>query len=187
MVRIRMQRLGRTHRPFYRINAVDARVKRDGVVIENLGWYNPIAPDASKQVELKAERIRDWLGRGAMPSETVMDLLGKADLLEGRLKDEWVASRNLLRARGKCREAVKAIEAAVAELDKLAESTEADAEAVKVQVNLAKRELNNARATLSLSRVEKAQACRAAADAALAAVRDLDARSKAVAEAPAAE
>ncbi len=39
-----MSRIGRPHRPFYRINAIDSRTKRDGKVIENLGWYDPVAP-----------------------------------------------------------------------------------------------------------------------------------------------
>lgn len=82
MVRIRMKRMGRTHRPFYRINAVEKREKRDGKVLENLGWYDPIATDADKQVHLKAERIKHWLGAGAQPSDTVMDLLAKHGLVD---------------------------------------------------------------------------------------------------------
>lgn len=82
MVRIRMKRMGRTHRPFYRINAVDRRAKRDGRVIENLGWYNPIEKDESKQLSLNEERIKHWLGVGAQPSETVADLLAKNGLID---------------------------------------------------------------------------------------------------------
>jgi len=82
MVRIRMKRMGRRHRPFYRINAVDQRAKRDGRNIENLGWYDPIAKDEAKQVSLDVERVKHWLSVGAQPSETVRDILAKHDLAD---------------------------------------------------------------------------------------------------------
>lgn len=86
MVRIRMQRVGRPHLPMYRINAVDKRVKRDGAVLENLGWYNPTTKDLSKQLMLKTDRVKHWLSLGAQPSDTVMDMLIKAELIDGT---EW--------------------------------------------------------------------------------------------------
>ena len=49
MVRIRLQRGGRRHVNYFRINAIEKRVKRDGAVLENLGWYNPQAKDKAKQ------------------------------------------------------------------------------------------------------------------------------------------
>lgn len=82
MVRIRMARLGRPHRPFYRINAVDSRVKRDGAVIENLGWYNPMAQTGEKPTDLNIERIKYWLSVGAQPSETVRDMLAKVGVVD---------------------------------------------------------------------------------------------------------
>ena len=81
MVRIRMARMGRPHRPFYRINAVDSRVKRDGAVIEQLGWYNPMAKGGEKSLDLNLERIKHWLKVGAQPSETVRDMLAKQGLV----------------------------------------------------------------------------------------------------------
>ncbi len=81
MVRIRMKRLGRRRRPFYRINAVDARTKRDGKVLEQLGWYDPLAAEG-KQIHLEAERIKEWLKRGAQPSETVEAMLAKANIID---------------------------------------------------------------------------------------------------------
>jgi len=78
MVRIRLQRMGRRHRPFYRINAIDIRTKRDGKVIEKLGTYDPCHKDEDKQVELKADRAQYWLSVGAQPSDTVAGLLKKA-------------------------------------------------------------------------------------------------------------
>jgi small subunit ribosomal protein S16 len=54
---------------------MDSRCPRDGKVIEELGWYDPKAKDADKQVSLKRERIEYWLRAGAQPSATVTDLL----------------------------------------------------------------------------------------------------------------
>ena len=77
MVKIRMKRMGRRHRPYYRINAMDTRSPRDGRVLEELGKYDPLEPDVSKQVVLKPERIQHWLDQGAQTSETVANLLRK--------------------------------------------------------------------------------------------------------------
>ena len=76
-VKIRLKRLGRRHRSFFRVSAMDSRSPRDGRVIEELGWYDPLAKDDAKQVSLKRERIEYWLSVGAQPSETVRNLLTK--------------------------------------------------------------------------------------------------------------
>lgn len=90
MVRIRMQRLGRKNRPFYRISAIEKRVRRDGVVIEQLGWYNPLEKNEAKQLELNVERVKHWISMGAQPSDTVRDMLAKRDLVN---RKEWEADR----------------------------------------------------------------------------------------------
>jgi len=74
-VRIRLKRVGRRHRPAYRVTAVDSRRARDSKVIEELGWYDPLKPQEDQQVELKKERIEYWLSVGAQPSDTVRALL----------------------------------------------------------------------------------------------------------------
>ncbi len=74
MVVLRLKRMGRRHRPFYRINAMDRRSPRDGRVIEQLGWYDPIAPD-DRQLSVKIDRVDYWLSVGAQPSSTVASLL----------------------------------------------------------------------------------------------------------------
>jgi small subunit ribosomal protein S16 len=79
-VRIRLTRLGRRNRPFYRIGAFDNRSRRDGSPIEHLGTYDPINSDEAKQVVLKEERIRYWLSVGAKPSETVASMIKKAGI-----------------------------------------------------------------------------------------------------------
>lgn len=90
MVRIRMQRLGRIHKPFYRISAIDQRTRRDGRVIEQLGWYDPVAKEASKQIKLDEERCKFWIAQGAQPSDTVRDLFAKRNLIDTAA---WEASR----------------------------------------------------------------------------------------------
>jgi len=76
-VRIRMKKLGRRHRPFYRICAMDARTPRDGRVLEELGTYDPMVPDTDARAVLNGERINYWLGVGAQPSEKVQVLIKK--------------------------------------------------------------------------------------------------------------
>ena len=81
-VRLRLKRMGRRHRPFYRVAAMDARCKRDGRVIEELGYYDPINKDSEKQLSLKQDRIEYWLSVGALPSETVHGILRRNGMLE---------------------------------------------------------------------------------------------------------
>lgn len=76
-VRIRMKRLGRKHRPFFRICATDSRRPRDGQVIEELGTYDPMVSDTDARALLNGERIQYWLGVGAQPSDKVKVLIRK--------------------------------------------------------------------------------------------------------------
>lgn len=76
-VRIRMKRMGRTHRPFFRICAMDRRTPRDGRVLEELGTYDPSVPDTDARAILKSDRIDHWLGVGATPSDNVAVLIRK--------------------------------------------------------------------------------------------------------------
>ena len=76
-VKLRFSRLGRRHRPFFRLNAVDGRAQRDGKFLEKLGHYDPLEKDKDKQVVLNKERIEYWLSKGAVPSDTVGELLAK--------------------------------------------------------------------------------------------------------------
>src|SRR5215510_9912367 len=72
-----MKRLGRKHRPYFRIVAIDGRQPRDGRVIEELGSYDPMVKNTDDRVTLKAGRIKYWLGVGAKPSEHVAVFLKK--------------------------------------------------------------------------------------------------------------
>ncbi len=90
MVRIRLKRMGRRHRPFYRVAAIEKRNQRDGKVIERLGWYDPLEKDESKSLFLKEDRIKHWLGEGAQPSDTMKDILAKRGLIDA---EAWKAER----------------------------------------------------------------------------------------------
>ena len=76
-VRIRLKRMGRLHRPFFRICAMDARSPRDGKVIEELGYYDPMVRDVDARAILNGERIDYWLGVGALPTDKVKVLIKK--------------------------------------------------------------------------------------------------------------
>ena len=76
-VSLRLVRLGRRHRPFYRLRASDTRAAATGRFLEELGTMDPIHKDPNKQVTLKKERIEYWLNHGAKVSETVRSLLRK--------------------------------------------------------------------------------------------------------------
>lgn len=84
-VAIRLSRIGRLKVPFYRIVAADSRSPRDGKFIELLGTYDPRAKpnetDPTKEVSLRVNRIKYWLGVGAQPSDTVNKLLAYANLV----------------------------------------------------------------------------------------------------------
>ncbi len=78
-VRIRLKRLGRARRAFWRICATDKRAARDGRVIEELGHYDPLLRDEDK-VKIHRERVVHWLQVGASPSKTVTELLAHLGL-----------------------------------------------------------------------------------------------------------
>jgi small subunit ribosomal protein S16 len=72
-----MKMMGRKHRPYFRIVAIDARQPRDGRVIEELGSYDPMVKNTDDRVKLKLDRVDYWTGVGALPSENVTVLIKK--------------------------------------------------------------------------------------------------------------
>ena len=76
-VRIRMKKMGRHRRPFFRLCAIDSRCPRDGKVIEELGYYDPLVRDTDARAILKGERIAYWISVGAQPSEKATALIKK--------------------------------------------------------------------------------------------------------------
>lgn len=76
-VRIRMTRIGRKHRPFYRIVVIDRQKAREGKAIEEVGQYDPMVKDKAARVKLNLERIEYWQSVGAQPSDRVATLIKK--------------------------------------------------------------------------------------------------------------
>lgn len=73
MVKIRLSRVGRKKTPIYRIVVADSRSPRDGKVIESIGRYDP--REEPSLIEVDESKARDWLAKGAQPSQTVSKLL----------------------------------------------------------------------------------------------------------------
>ena len=76
-VKIRLKRMGAKGRPFYRVVIADSRVARDGKVIDQVGYYNPI----DGNVKLNEDAIIDWLKKGAQPTDTARNLLSKNGIM----------------------------------------------------------------------------------------------------------
>lgn len=82
VVRLRLQRFGRTHAPFYRMVAANARTPRDGKFLEIVGTYNPLAnKEGMKEIRIKEDRLKYWLAVGAQPSDRMAWILGKFGIL----------------------------------------------------------------------------------------------------------
>ena len=79
-VKLRLKRMGAKKRPFYRIVAADSRSPRDGRFIEIIGTYNPIMEPA--EVKINEEVALKWLNDGAIPTDTVRDLLSKQGIMK---------------------------------------------------------------------------------------------------------
>lgn len=82
MVRIRMKRMGTVKRPKYRIVVQDSHTRRDGAVIEEIGFFDPQATPVELRID--AELAKKWLANGAQPTETVVSLLRKVEILPAR-------------------------------------------------------------------------------------------------------
>ena len=82
-VRIRLSRGGSKKRPFYRVVAADSRAPRDGRFIEKLGTYNPMLPqDHEERFVINAERVKYWIGVGALPTDRLAKMLGNLGLVK---------------------------------------------------------------------------------------------------------
>jgi len=84
MIKIRFTRVGRKHDTHFRVVAVDSRKSaKSGVYLENLGFYD----SSSKQFDVKAERVKYWISKGAQVSDTAHNLLVRAKAIEGKKID----------------------------------------------------------------------------------------------------
>ncbi len=163
-VKIRMTRMGRRHRPFFRINAVDSRTPRDGRILEKLGHYDPIEKDPAKQVVLNLERVKHWLDLGAVPSETVSQILSsrfgfKTKHAEAK-KVRREQAKAQARAKGKFFNKAEKVAA-----DKVEETKAAEAKAAEDAKAAAAKAAEEAKAAEAKAAEEKAAADKAAEEA----------------------
>ncbi len=105
-VRIRMKRLGRKNRPFYRLCAIDQRKPRDGRVLEELGHYDPMCKEIDARAILKGDRIDYWMSVGAQPSENAVVLIKKYGSKGTHLAKQQEALARLNRSVAKAKSAV---------------------------------------------------------------------------------
>jgi len=77
MLKLRLKRTGKKRSPFYRLVIMENTFRRDGRPIEELGYYNPM----TKQYKFNTNKIKEWLRYGVKPTETVLTLLKKADII----------------------------------------------------------------------------------------------------------
>ncbi len=82
-VRIRLKRMGRRKKPFYRIVVADSIRARDGRFIETVGTYDPLTDPAT--VQIKEEIVLGWLKKGALPTDTVRQILSKQEAIKSAL------------------------------------------------------------------------------------------------------
>ena len=78
-VKLRLKRMGSKQKPFYRVVAADSRSPRDGKVIDNLGYFNPLTEN---ELKIDKEKTLTWIKNGAQPTETARTLLVKAGVVE---------------------------------------------------------------------------------------------------------
>jgi len=79
-VKMRLKRMGAKKAPFYRVVVADSRSPRDGKFIVNIGTYNPLVTPA--EIKINEELALDWLSKGAIPTDTVKNLLSKVGIME---------------------------------------------------------------------------------------------------------
>ena len=77
MLKLRLKRVGRKRYPSYRLVIMENRFRRDGKPVDEVGYYNPI----TKQYKFDIEKITKWLSYGVKPTETVITLLKKAEII----------------------------------------------------------------------------------------------------------
>lgn len=116
VVRIRMTRIGRKNRPFFRVGVFDVRTRRDGEPVEILGTYDPLGTQGkdSEPVKLDLERVKYWLSVGATPSEVMASILKKAGIPPRPAKGAGRSAKKRVKAvaKGRVRKSKPAAKAA---------------------------------------------------------------------------
>ncbi|MDP3401792.1 MAG: 30S ribosomal protein S16 [Brevundimonas sp.] len=133
MLKIRLSRGGTKKRPYYHIVIADSHSPRDGKFIERVGTYNPMLPkDGDKpRVTLKADRISEWLGKGAQPTDRVARFISQSqdEALVGKVN--WTQSNNPNKAQPGKKAQERAAERAQREADRLEAEAAAKVEAAE--------------------------------------------------------
>ncbi len=114
-LKIRLTRGGAKKRPYYRIVVADARAPRDGRFIEKIGSYNPmLGKDDAARVQLDLEKAKDWLAKGAQPTDRVLRFLDAAGLMKRSARNNPNKAQPGKKAQERAAERAKAAEAAAA-------------------------------------------------------------------------
>ncbi len=79
-VKIRLRRIGTKKTPFYRVIVADSRSPRDGRLIDDIGFYNPLTNPA--EIKIDSEKAKKWISTGAQPTETVRALMKKSGIVD---------------------------------------------------------------------------------------------------------
>ena len=129
--KIRLKRIGRRNRPFYRVIITDSRNRRDGAAIEEIGWFNPL--EKSNNYVMDQERILHWLKLGAQPSKAIRNLMKHSGLsfrwhlirqgldeksIEKEIKKRQLNREDILKQRDLTKKEKKKTEAAVETAEK---------------------------------------------------------------------
>jgi small subunit ribosomal protein S16 len=155
-VKIRLARMGRRHSPFFRIHAIESRNPRDGKILEKLGHYDPIEKDPDKQLVLNVERAKYWLEQGAVPSETVSEMLLKLGIDHKQAQERAARrakARSIAKAKGKLFDKTQKIE-----VQKKAEAAKAAEEKAKTEAEQAQAAEEKAKAEAEKTEAVKAEA-----------------------------
>ena len=111
-LKIRLARGGAKKRPFYRIVVADSRSPRDGRFIEKIGYYNPLLPrEHAERLKFDADKAKEWMGKGALPSERVHRFFADAGLVKPIVRNNPQKAT----PKAKAQERLKAAAAASAE------------------------------------------------------------------------
>ena len=103
-VKIRLKRLGAKKKPFYRLVVADSRSPRNGKFIEEIGYYNPVSEP--KQFKVDSDKVKTWMSNGAKPTDTVMGLFKKYEVLTA----EGVVASGLPEVKKPAKKAAKKVE-----------------------------------------------------------------------------
>ena len=191
---IRLTRMGRKKRPFYRLVVLDSRKRRDGAYLANLGYYNPFCDP--HEVNLQAPEIIDWLNKGATMSDTARSLLRSEGILyryslikqgleDGEIETrmtKWTADAEQKEQNRKANIEAKIAAKAKAEAEALA----AEEAAAKAEADAAAKAEADAKAEAAAAKAEAEAIAKAEAEAAAeAAAEEAPAEEAAAEEAPA--